>query len=135
MDRGRKKFTRDLERSFALRRAAARLSGLACGGEPQGGDATTRGDKWRDDRAALSGNAARCGEVRAHAGPESGDCHFCDGGAGTTGALERRRIAPSFCKPLQRRDGFRTEEKRRRSSALQTGFWLTITGLPSPCFS
>src|SRR5260370_36479719 len=110
MDRGRKKFTSDIERSFALRAAAARLSGLACGGEPQGGDATTRGDKWRDDRAALSGNAARCGEVRAHAGPESGDCHFRDGGAGTTGALERRRIWPSFRNPLTRHHGLRTRE-------------------------
>src|SRR5260370_40372124 len=109
MDRGRKKFTSDIERSFALRAAAARLSGLACGGEPQGGDATTRGDKWRDDRAALSGNAARCGEGRAHAGPESGDCHFRDGGAGTTGALEGRRIAPSFGKTPKAGGGVRTE--------------------------
>src|SRR5260370_42239642 len=135
MDRGRKKFTSDIERSLALRGAAARLSGLACGGDPQGGDATHGGARWRDDRAALSGNAARCGEVRAHAGPESGDCHFRDGGAGTTGALERRRIAPSFGKPLMRSDGLRTEEKRRQAAALQKGFWLTITGPPSRCFS
>src|SRR5260370_39624070 len=100
MERGRKNPAGDFTRAAESGTAACGLSGVARGGEWQGGYAGARGDERRDDRGADSRNGANHGKVCAHAGSEFGDCHFRAGSADTACAVERRRTAAAFCKSV-----------------------------------
>src|SRR5260370_33460747 len=100
MERGRKNPAGDFTRAAESGTAACGLSGVARGGEWQGGYAGARRDERRDDRGADSRNGANHGKVCAHAGSEFGDCHFPSGTADTASAVERRWTAAPFSLPF-----------------------------------
>src|SRR5260370_37769308 len=100
METERKNPAGDFARAGESGPAACGVSGVARGGEWQGGYAGARRDERRDDRGADSRNGANHGKVCAHAGWELGNCHFPSCGGDTSCAVARRRTPAAFCKAV-----------------------------------
>src|SRR5260370_26745839 len=96
MDGGRKKPAGEFARAAESGAAACGLSGVARGGEWQGGPSGARGDERRDDPAAFRWNGADYSSPCAYSGSESGDCDLPVLCAHVVGALKRRRIAATL---------------------------------------
>src|SRR5207244_6600664 len=120
LDRGRKGRARELERAAASGAAAAGLSGVARGSEPQASGARARGEQRRNDRGGRSWDRAHHGTVCADTGSDAGKRDFLAGCADAACAAQCWRSAAAFGEPLVRANGLLMEEKRRQRSEEHT---------------
>src|SRR5258708_418804 len=102
VERGRKSIARESAGAFADRTAPDQLSGVARGSEWQADRARASGRLRPDDCARGGRRGADPCSFQPDAGSDFGECHLRSGSADTSCALQRRRPATSFSKPVIR---------------------------------